>query len=820
MAARERSPSLSGPPPAFVDRVRSFLMAGPQRSRYQGSGTFAAQLLWQRRHLWDRKFWGNADQPSDLDWDGEGVAAKDLDGFLDPHIYEPTGPDGFGEVIATAIQRLIQARDRGERVAIWGDFDADGLTATAVLWEGLGQFFESDRLSYTIPNRLTDFHGLNETGLRSLADQGVSLVVTCDTGSTNLPELELARELGLDVIVTDHHSLPVGEIPAVALINPRSLPPDHPLATLSGVAVAFKLVEALYEKLPTVPTQPLAHLLDLVAIGLIADWVELRGDCRYLAQRGIEQLKNTSRPGLKLLLKNCQRQGDRPTDISFGIGPRINAISRIQGDAQFGVDLLTSGDRDLCRKLAMETELANSRRKEIQRRLVREIEQDLAQVDRSTTQVLVLAKPGWPVGILGLVAGQIAERFGRPVLLLAIKGEWARGSARSLAGLETGLDLYETLVRHRHLLHRYGGHPMAAGVMVKTELIPLLSQTLNHDLGQRSPLGGIAGGSDRPKSLEDQADLTVTVADLNYSLFQELKVLEPCGMGNPPPRLLVKQAWFTDVRHANLKDAGNTKLKYIRTTFRICDESLASGCAGTWWGHYQDEIPQKPCDVLVELDFNARSLHYEVRLLDLKREEAGERPEAVLEPIRVYDWRNLSVEDRDLAIATCNEEVLDVPRCPQRWEDWQSWIKRAIAHRCALALTYSGQPQDVIQGAQEIYVRFLGIAKYLTRSGEMVYRDRLQNQLRITPEILNLGLKLLKLQGIEIFEDDQSGCLTLQGEPTNSDSTEIEIEIEKLSRDFLMAIQEEIFRQNYFSTIPVEIVQTLNSSLIGSPMGR
>lgn len=811
-----------------MDRVRSFLMAhtllaGSGRSRYQGSGEFAAQLLWQRRYLWDRTFWGNADQPADLDWDGEGTAAQDLEGFLDPQVYEPTGSDRFGGAIATAVQRLIQARDRGERVAIWGDFDADGLTATAVLWEGLGQFFESDRLSYTIPKRLTDFHGLNEAGLRSLADQGVSLVVTCDTGSTNLSELELARELGLDVIVMDHHGLPVGEIPVVALVNPRSLPPNHPLATLSGVALAFKLVEALYKKLPTVPTQPLTNLLDLVAIGLIADWVELRGDCRYLAQRGIEQLKSTSRPGLQLLLKNCQGQGDRPTDISFGIGPRINAISRIHGDAQFGVDLLTSGDRDLCKQLAMETELANSRRKEIQRRLVREIEQDLAQVDRSTTQVLVLAKPGWPVGILGLVAGQIAERFGRPVLLLAIEGEWARGSARSLpkSRLGTGLDvldLYDALVRHRHLLHRYGGHPMVAGVMVKTEMIPLLTQTLNHDLGQRSPLGG-TGRSDHPKALESQADLTVTVADLNYSLFQELKVLEPCGMGNPPPKLLVKQAWFTDVRHANLKDAGNTKLKYIRTTFRLCDESLASGCAGTWWGHYQDEIPQKPCDVLVELDFNARRQQYEVRLLDVKREQGGERPEAVLEPIRVYDWRNLSVEDRDLAIATCNEEVLDVPRCPQRWEDWQSWIKRAIAHRCALALTYSGQPQDVIQGAQEIYVRFLGMAKYLVRSGESVYRDRLQTQLQITPEILNLGLKRLKLQGIEILEDDQSGCLNLQGEPVPTKAIE-ETEIEKSSREFLMAIQEEIFRQNYFSTIPVEIVQTLNSSLIGSPIGR
>ena len=143
----------------FVDRVRSFLMAnaltaGSRRSRYQGSGQFAAQLLWQRRHLWDRKFWGNADQPADQDWDGESAAAKDLDGFLDPQAYgtnEPTRPDGFGEAIATAVQRLIQARDRGERVAIWGDFDADGLTATAVLWEGVWAVFRGRSLKLHDP---------------------------------------------------------------------------------------------------------------------------------------------------------------------------------------------------------------------------------------------------------------------------------------------------------------------------------------------------------------------------------------------------------------------------------------------------------------------------------------------------------------------------------------------------------------------------------------------------------------------------------------------------------------------------------------------
>ncbi|MGD1850807.1 MAG: single-stranded-DNA-specific exonuclease RecJ, partial [Cyanophyceae cyanobacterium] len=587
MVARGRSPH-AGPSPDFVDWVRSFLIGtvGKSRHGYQGSGSFAAQLLWQRQELWTA---------SDCE-DYETTLLQ----FIDPQHYTPSYPGEFGPAIATAVQRLIQARDKDEKVAIWGDFDADGLTATAVLVEGLGEFFEGNRLGYTIPNRLTESHGLNKAGVRLLAEQGISVIVTCDTGSTNLTELALAQDLGIDVIVTDHHTLPPDNSAALAVINPRSLPKHHPLGTLSGVAVAFKLVEALYEALPAVPSQPLDDLMDLVAIGLIADLVELRGDCRYLAQRGIQQLQKTSRLGLKRLLRSCKRQGDRPTDISFGIGPRINAISRIHGDAQFGVALLTSTDPAECEKLAAETELANSRRKELERRLTWDIEQELIHLDRSTTHLLVLAQAGWAVGVLGLVAGKIAQRWGRPVLLLTIDGEWARGSARSVAGL----DLYQILQRHQHLLHRYGGHPMAAGVMLKTKNIALLTQALNHDLGQRWDR---LNDPDLAKNyLDRQADLRVTVADLDYTLFQELKLIEPCGMGNAQPKLLIKNVWFTDVYNANLRDSKNTKLKYIRTLFNLCDDSNPAGCPGLWWEHYQHEIPDGRCDVVVELDFNAQ----------------------------------------------------------------------------------------------------------------------------------------------------------------------------------------------------------------------
>lgn len=314
--------------------------------------------------------------------------------FLNPASYTASSPFAFGPEMEWAIARLIAAHHQREKVAIWGDFDADGLTATAVLWEGLGQFFLPDtHLRYYVPNRFTESHGLSQTGIDQLAAWGCSLMVTCDTGSTADAELAYAQSLGIESIVTDHHTLPETRPPVVALINPRQLPAGHPLAHLSGVAVAYKLVEALYNRLPGIPQQPLETLLDLVAIGLIADLVSLQGDCRYLTQIGLKQLeaqaKQGIRPGVTKLLELCKRTGDRPSDVAFGIGPRINAVSRIHGDARFGVELLTSRDRAQAEKLALDAELANTRRKELQASVMRQASEQLAALDLSTTQVTI-----------------------------------------------------------------------------------------------------------------------------------------------------------------------------------------------------------------------------------------------------------------------------------------------------------------------------------------------------------------------------------------------------------------------------------------------
>jgi single-stranded-DNA-specific exonuclease len=753
-------------PESFVQAVKRHVPDLP--------GHYVAQLLWQR---------GFCDP-------------HHLAGFLDPNCYLPTSPFAFGQEMHRAVERLQQARDRAEPVAIWGDFDADGITATAVLWEGLGQFFRQDQqLSYTIPNRLTASHGLSLAGIDALAAQGCRLIVTCDNGSTNLREINHAQSLGIDVIITDHHTLPVDRPPVVAMINPRFLPSDHPLVHLSGVAVAYKLVEALYQARPDIPQRPLVDLLDLVAIGLIADLVQLTGDCRYLAQRGIERLQQQSnplmatRPGVARLLELCKRNGDRPTDISFGLGPRINAISRIYGDARFGVELLTSTDRDRANQLAEETELANTRRKALQKDVAQQVMVQLAQLDLATTSVIVLSNPQWSVGVLGLVAGQIAQQYGRPTILLSEEqsaGEAgiARGSARSVHQI----DLYQLVKHQEHLLSSFGGHPFAAGLSLPIENLPLFTEAINRELRQQQ--AGAAVGAVL------QVDLEVTVAELGQSLFRELRLLEPCGIGNPAPKLLIQNCWFTQVRNQNIKDWRGHKVRYIKTEFEISDDS-DSGFPGVWWEHYKDDMPSGRCDAIAELDFNSYQRRYEIRLLALRPTGQDSLIPAIVSTDWILDWR--MTPELEAPEATVPEATLLVTQCPSSWDELQVWFRRALQTQQKLAIAYPPPPTD---SPAILWQQFIGIAKYLSRTGLTVTRLQLQEKLGVGDRVLQAGFRSLKLLGFQIASSEQG--FHIQWHQPGS-----EVELSDASQPFAAAVQEEQFRRQYFYGISLETLRAI-----------
>ncbi|CAN1208952.1 DHH family phosphoesterase [Tumidithrix helvetica PCC 7403] len=788
-------------------------------------GNFAAQLLWQR-----------------------GIRKPEqVEAFLSPEAYHPTSAFAFGAEMQAAIARIQQAYATGEKVAIWGDFDADGITATSVLWEGLGEFFsQSQQLSYFIPDRLTASHGLSIEGIDALkqwflenshknsyegshadsdnsslegissdrssesCEQGQGLIVTCDTGSTNLTEILYASSLGIDIIVTDHHTLPAERPPVTAIVNPRYLDPEHPLFHLSGVAVAYKLIEALYETLPDVPQQPLENLLDLVAIGLVADLVQLVGDCRYLAQRGIEVLKQKSRLGVKFLLEQCKKAGDRPTDISFGIAPRINSVSRIWGDVRKCVELLTSKDEARCQELVKLAELANTQRKALQKKVFAQVKAKLDRIDLSTMGILVLDDPQWSVGILGLVAGQVASEYGRPVILCTIEDEDGKSIAKGSARSPSGIDLYDLIKGQEHLLLSFGGHPLAAGLSLPAENLPLLREALNqrfwsqYDLSTTS-LDRTSGRKGILSSL--QIDLVVKIADLGQQLFRELKLLEPYGMGNPAPKLLIQNCHFEDKFNANIKNIRGQKVEYIKSEFSLVDET--GEIRGDWWGHYSYEIPDGVCDVVVELIDNSFKKTYEVRIIDIHTQEIvtselelaksiEDIPTASASPsdIAILDWRGKSTPLPDGVIA-CD-------RCPTSWQEIHALIEIAARSQQPLALIYP--PPENMRGG-EAWRILVGIAKHLDRTGKVIDLDRLQSKLGIRdPKILQEGLTALESCGWFVNQmegDSQNGDAFRRIAISNPPQT---LAASSSAQKFIKLVNELAFQQQFFDRQTIQLI--------------
>ncbi|ACA99726.1 MULTISPECIES: single-stranded-DNA-specific exonuclease RecJ [Cyanophyceae] len=722
-----------------------------------------AQLLWQR---------GFNDENT-------------LAGFLNPEAYAPTSAFAFGQEMKRAIHRLIQAKERGEKVAIWGDFDADGVTATSVLWEGLGQFFSQEtQLIYYIPNRLTESHGLNNPGIDRLKTWGASLIIICDTGSTNLTEIAHAKSLDIDLIITDHHTLPETRPDVLSIINPRYFAENHPLFHLSGVAVAYKLVEALSETLPDPTRPPVTDLLDLVAIGLIADLVALKGDCRYLAQVGIQALqkqtnpKTVVHPGIKALLDNCHKTGDRPTDISFGIGPRINAVSRIYGDASFCVELLTSRERGRCGYLAQQTELANARRKEIQQKVVQQAKAQIETLDLSTTSVLVLCDAQWQGGVLGLVASQIAQTFGRPTILLTYDPEqdlW-KGSARSAHGI----DLYDLVQAQGHLLHRFGGHPFAAGLSVRPENLAMFKTAINQQARQQW------GSSIETHQGEITIDLVVAIADLGESLFQSLECLEPFGMGNPKPKLLIKDCGLTVTGFSKLRDKFNRKLNYFKTNFELWDET--DQISGIWWGGHPDDLTQGAgLDVVVELDRKEAQTQdqYFVRLLAVA---PTAKIAAESAPQTLLDFRHQSLPQEAL-----DQYVLQKD-CPVTWQELYGNYQQAIATGKPLALHYASPTSRT---PEQCFKTLIGIAKYVLAQDQTVSLADLKAKLHCGDRPLDFGLKALKNVGF---------VAEIQGEQVRFQQTTVTPDPEAFAQ-FKQAILEEQFQRQYFAQAPLTVIQ-------------
>lgn len=503
--------------------------------------------------------------------------------FLHPERYQPTSAEQLPGMQAAA-ERLEQALHKRERIWVWGDFDVDGQTATTILVTMLRDLGADVR--YHIPVRATESHGVNLPWLEKILQQGADLLLTCDTGITAFEAVEYANQHGLDVIITDHHDLAYRDEQAMlpqacAVVNPKLLPASHSLATLPGAGVAYKLAETMYTRAGN--PQACRALLDLVALGIVADLAIQQGEARYLLQLGLQALRQNSRLGLSTLLEIAEVNPQLLTEehISFVIAPRMNALGRL-GDANPMVELLTTQDAGRARSLAYELESLNAYRKLISDQIFQgaqaQIQVNPILLDSS---VLVLAHPQWEAGVLGLVASRLVESYHRPVILLkAPPGEAARGSARSIDGVH----ITAAIARHQHLLAGFGGHPMAAGLSIPPENIPEFRRAINHSV--REMLGDVV----QEGTL--QIDGYLNLSDLSLELVADLERLAPFGPGNPPLALALRNLQITS--HSTV---GKNQEHLLLT---VQDQS-GNAQRVIWWQGAGWPLPEGAFDLAVSL---------------------------------------------------------------------------------------------------------------------------------------------------------------------------------------------------------------------------
>lgn len=444
--------------------------------------------------------------------------------FLDPTHYKPARPQELPG-LERAADRVEEAIRAEESICVWGDFDVDGQTSTTLLVSALRDF--GARVSYHIPVRARESHGIHLPTLKKILEDGPQLILTCDTGVGEHEAIDYARSQGVDVVVTDHHDLPAELPEAAAVVDPKMLEAEHPLRELPGVGVAYQLAVALYERADR-PDEVMRYL-DLVALGIVADVAVHHGDVRYLLQRGLAALRETSRVGLQILMDLAGIQQERLTeeDIGYALAPRMNALGRL-ADANVAVEFLSTEDEEIARALALQMESLNAKRKllsdQVFQAALAQIKADPSLLEHAA---LVLDHPSWPVGVIGVVASQLADRYERPtVLLTAPIGEPARGSARSIPGI----DISAAITRTEDLLLGYGGHPMAAGMAMETEHIPAFRESLSAAVQQM-----MADRAEEPALI---IDATFPLAMLSLELVADLERLAPFGPGNPPVTLL------------------------------------------------------------------------------------------------------------------------------------------------------------------------------------------------------------------------------------------------------------------------------------------
>lgn len=560
--------------------------------------------------------------------------------------------------IESAVEVIKHHIQQNNLICVWGDFDVDGQTSTALLVQTLQAL--NANVTYYVPIRGKENHGVHVETLKPKLEQGAKLILTCDTGITAYEAIDYANANGADVIVTDHHDLGEKLPNAKAIINPKMLPENHPLKNLAGVGVAYKLAEAIldtrYSKIESQISS--IELLDLVALGLIADVALLKNETRALAKKGIQQLQKTNRIGLKVIaeLSNTNIETLTEETIGFTFAPRLNALGRL-GDANPAVELLTTNNAARARVLAAQIEGLNAQRRLLTSQVYKSAEAQLQENPKLLDEpAIVLSHPNWAGGVVGIVANKLVERYHKPAILLNESDDGIlRGSARSIEGLH----ITDAIATQKNMLLGFGGHPMAAGLSLKKDDLISFRKGLGKAIEKQ--LGEII--FDEPTL---QIDFWLGLPDLNISLADSFELLAPFGAGNPELTLATK-----NVILKSKSEIGKTK-EHLRINV---EDEHGNTQSLLYWGGANADLPENGSKIDIAYSLRASSYRGQ-RQVSVQFKEYRVVEEAVLESreqrAEIRDWRLESERIGELENLLVWAEGVDKSKGKSRFELTQS----------------------------------------------------------------------------------------------------------------------------------------------------
>ena len=729
--------------------------------------------------------------------------AQTAHAFLDPQAYAPTNPMDFAD-LPRAVERIHTALQKHERIGVWGDFDVDGQTATAVLVSALKRLGAD--VIYHLPVRRLESHGMHRPALSRFLDLSVQLLITCDTGINEVESIDYAKSRGVDCIITDHH-LPSTETPAaLAVINPHLLPPQHPAASLPGVGVAYSFAQGMINCLKS--SVVLDDLLDLVALGSIADLATLTADTRYYTQLGLLRMRADPRPALIALFEKADV--DPLTldedDISRQISPRLNAVGRVK-DANELVEFLMSGNLEEARITAARYEQIYLERKLKIDQCAQAVENQIDS-DRSLVHspVLVLSNPAWDAGVLSTVASRISDQYNRPVIILSAPPEGvARGSARA----PSGIDLLQMLNEHSHLLTNVFGHASAAGVALPQENITTLRAALNKSAVR------FIGAEPAPTPLMVDSEQPLSLFDLD--LVQHIQQLAPFGKGNPAPVFLARNLRITGIKKIGKQDE--------HLSLQLQDEHEEEFTV-LRWSSGSEEIPQD----CIDLAYTVRIHRYREEIgVQYTWMDARENPESVIDagitraaieildyrgapdPQAVVDslppgefvtWAEGKISSTQVAchrLQAARAKTLVVWSIPPGAGELQQVIQKVKPQR-VLLLAEQTSPADF----QSFLVMLMGLAKtVLNKKGGTLSIHELAALCGHRPNTIKTGLQWLQSAGkISIIRQDEDEWFIASGSNPPIAASEDE------KRLRILLDETAAYRQWYRNAEPDQIIQS------------